>query len=287
LLSLSEVKRVVSECIALGVTNVTFTGGEPLLEPGLEECLTIVPADKAVAQVFSNAVGLNPERVASLKEAGVSGIHISLDSPEAEEHDRWRGRRGLFDLVERGVKNALGEGLLVGLSTYATNESIVSKKLSRVAALAAGWGVHEVSVFDVIPTGRLLRSPDVMITEKNRGRLLREARLLNRQNRGRPRIVTQSWTNSGKGFARFLGCLAAIYQFHITAFGDFMPCDFTPLSFGNIRDDSVADLWQRLVHHPAFCRRSHGCRMQDSGFRKTYIDSIPHDADMPYNINGR
>jgi len=285
-LSLPEVKRIVAECIDLGVTNITFTGGEPLLEPGLEECLAAVPADKAVAQVFSNAVGLDPERVASLKKAGASCIHISLDSPDAEEHDRWRGRKGLFEMVERGVKNALREGLLVGLSTYATNESIASKKLSRVSALAAEWGVHEVSVFDVIPTGRLLRRPDVMITKANRRMLLREARLLNGQNRGRPRIVTQSWTNSGKGFTRFLGCLAAIYQFHITAFGDFMPCDFTPLSFGNIRTDSVRDLWQRLVQHPAYCRRSHNCRMQDPGFRKTYIDSIPQDADLPCNING-
>ncbi len=285
-LSLPEVKRIVAECIALGVTNVTFTGGEPLLEAGLEECLAAVPADKAVVQVFSNAVGLNPGRVASLKEAGVSGVQISLDSPDPGEHDQWRGRKGVFDLVEKGVKNALREGLLVGLSTYATNESIAQKKLSRVSALAAEWGVHEVSVFDVIPTGRLLRRPDVIITKKNRRMLLREAGFLNKQSRGKPRIITQSWTNSGKGFARFLGCLAANYQFHITAFGDFMPCDFTPLSFGNIRADSVQDLWQRLVQHPAYCRRSHGCRMQDPEFRKTYIDSIPQDADLPYSING-
>jgi len=284
-LTLPEIKRVIAECISLGVTNITFTGGEPLLQDNLEECLAAVPADKAIAQVFTNAVGLDKERAASLKKAGASGIQISLDSPDPAEHDRRRGGKGLFELVKQGVNNALREGLLVGLSTYATNESIAGKELTRLAALAAEWGANEVSVFDVIPTGRLLQSTEVMVTKKNRRLLLREASLLNKKNRGRPRIVSQTWTNSGHGFARFIGCLAALYQFHINAFGDFIPCDFTPLSFGNVRTESVENLWQKLVGHPAYCKRRHDCRMQDPRFREAYIDSIPAGSDLPYPIN--
>jgi MoaA/NifB/PqqE/SkfB family radical SAM enzyme len=97
-------------------------------------------------------------------------------------------------------------------------------------------------------------------------------------------VITQTWTNSGLGFSRFIGCLAANWQFHITAQGDFTPCDFTPLTFGNVRTEAVKDLWERMLGHPAYSKHQLSCRMQDSLFRKRYIDQIPEGAELPYAI---
>jgi MoaA/NifB/PqqE/SkfB family radical SAM enzyme len=283
-LGTGEIKRVIAECLELGVTNITFTGGEPLLRGDLEELIASVPSDKAVSLVFTNAAELTPERAASIRKAGAVGIQISLDSPDPGEHDSRRGRPGLFDLVKSGTENALRAGLLVGLSTYASNESIAQRKLTRITQLAAEWGAHEISVFDLIPTGRLLHAADALITPDHRRWLLREAKDLNKRFRGKPRVITQSWTNCGKGFARFIGCLAGHYQFHISAGGEFMPCDFTPLSFGNVRVFSISALWAKVLKHPAYSGRSHACRIQDLEFRKKYIDPLPPDADLPAPI---
>jgi MoaA/NifB/PqqE/SkfB family radical SAM enzyme len=97
-------------------------------------------------------------------------------------------------------------------------------------------------------------------------------------------MSTQSWTNSGRGFAKSFGCLAGNYQFHITACGDLMPCDFTPLSFGNVRDRCVADLWKKLTTHPAYCRHQDACRMQSLEFRNRYIRPIPLNTPLPVLI---
>jgi MoaA/NifB/PqqE/SkfB family radical SAM enzyme len=283
-LSSQEIQKIVSESLSLGMTNVTFTGGEPLLRDDLEMLIACVPEAQAVSKIFTNGALLNQERAASLKAAGLQAVKLSLDSADPFKHDRLRQRHGSFQEVERGVKSALDAGLLVGLSTYATNESVRDRSLAQIASLAAAWNVHEISVFDVIPTGRLLHQEEALMSEETRKGLMEQARTLNRQFKGRPRIVTQSWTNSPSGFAAYFGCLAGTYQYHITAYGEFTPCDFTPISFGNVRTESIDRLWQKLAVHPAYCEHRRECRMQTPSFREKYIQPIPDKASLPYPI---
>ena len=271
-LSLEELQRVVRESADIGATNVTFTGGEPLLRDDLEAAVSAVPQEKAVSLVFTNGLGLTPERARRLKSAGLWGVQVSLDSPTPEEHDAMRGWEGCFLAVKDGIRAAKEAGLFVGLSTYATNAFVKEERLGKMADLGASWGVHELTVFDAIPAGRLRGREEALLTPQSRAVLLREAQELRRKYRARMHVITQSWTNSRSGFARYIGCLAGHYQFHISAGGDFRPCDFTPLSIGNIRQESVASLWKKLTTHPAYRKHRQDCRMQCPSFREEYID---------------
>ena len=279
-----DIRKIVEESLDLGVSCVTFTGGEPLLRPDLEEFVALVPPDKANCLVFTNGLALDDRRARRLKEAGAFGLQFSLDSPDPAEHDRLRGRRGTFRAVREGVRCALQAGLTVGLSTYATHESVARQDLSRLAGLAHEWGVHEVSVFDIISTGKLKENSSMSLKAADRRRLIKEASRVQKNLRFRPRILTQSWTNSRRGFARRLGCLAANYQFHITARGEFTPCDFTPLSFGSAVQEPLQKLWDKQLRHPAYREHCFHCRMQSGPFRRKYIDPIPAGAALPYPI---
>lgn len=280
-----EIRRVVDECLELGVSNITFTGGEPLLRRDLAGMIASVPPELAVSQVFTNAADLTPERIAEMSKAGIYGLQVSLDSPDPAEHDRMRGTAGAFAAVEKGIKEARRAGLLVGVSTYATRNRVWEDHfLPRMADLAAGWGAQELTVFDAIETGGLLGKKDLTLDRLSRWKLLGQMGAVNRRYRGKMRTVTQSWTNSGRGFSRLIGCLAGNFQVHITSHGEFTPCDFTPLSFGSIRDSPVGELWQKLLSHPAYSRRSLRCRMQNADFRRKYIDTIPEGEDLPYRL---
>lgn len=281
-LATAELIRVVQECLAAGCGNVTFTGGEPLLAPGLEELVAAVPADLAVTQVFTNGRALTDARAASLAAAGLHAVQVSVDSPYPAEHDRRRGLEGAFAAAERAVVAARRAGLLVGMSTYATSESVRRRDVLALARLAAEWGACELSVFDAIPTGRLLRHPQVVLSRSERIALVLQARQANKASGRRLRVVTQTWTNSGVGFARLIGCLAGHCQFHITSGGEFQPCDFMPITMGNVRDDPVETLWRRTCRHPAFRRHSGRCRMQSPAFRRRYIEAIPDGVALPY-----
>ncbi|MGD9124529.1 MAG: radical SAM protein [Desulfarculaceae bacterium] len=282
LLSLEEIKGVISQGLDLGVMDVYFTGGEPLLRPDLEECIAWVSPSLAVTHVFSNGQALDAKRAAALKEAGLYAIVFSLDSPDPAEHDRLRGCRGAFAGVKKAVRAAQEAGLVVGLSAYATNDFVNQGRLQGLMDLAQDWGVPELTVLDVIPTGRLLHRDDMLLTQQNRQRLMADGRAVFKKYRGKPRIITQTWTNGLAWFAKSYGCLAGSYEFHVSAYGDFTPCDFTPISFGNVRKDPVKELWQRLLSHPAYCRRQQECRMQSPQFRRKYIHPIPAGAGLPY-----
>ncbi len=283
-LSTEEITRIVGECIELGVNNVTFTGGDPLLRRDLEELVAAVSPDMAVVQVFTNGLALDARRARSLKAAGVFSVQICLNSADEDEHDRLCGFRGAYRAVRRAVAHALDAGILVGLSAYATNSALADGRLERLVDRGAEWGAHEISVFDLIPAGRFLQREDFLLTDESR-RILREIQMLhNGRDKNLPRVVTQSWSNSGRGFARSFGCLAGHYQFHITACGDVLPCDFTPITFGNVRDHAVRELWQKLSAHPAWCRHQDSCRMQSPEFRRQYIHAIPVGTDLPIAI---
>lgn len=283
-LNREDLLRVVRQSLELGVSNITFTGGEPLLNPDLETLIAAVPPDKALVQVFSNGFVLDNSRAARLKEAGAFAVQISLDSPDPGEHDRLRNMHGAFDGVCRAVEAALQADLFVGLSTYATNSSLNQGSLELIYQLARNWGAHELSVFDVIPTGRLLHKNEVLLTPKSRQILRRLERRCNSHRRGPTSLVTQNWSNSAHGFAKSFGCLAGNYQFHISAFGEFMPCDFTPISFGNVRQYSIEQLWGKLINHPAWCSHQNDCRMQSVDFRSRYIDPLPPGIELPAPI---
>lgn len=284
-LTFEELKKTIQGCLDIGVANITFTGGEPLLRKDLEKCIALIPKNMATTQVFTNALELTESRANSLKEAGLHALQISLDSPIAEEHNSLRGNLSAFCAVKQGVQNALQAGIYVGISTYATREFVQTHKLCKMAELCAQWGVNELTVFDAISTGRLKDQDDHLLDASTRKLLIKDGKAMNRKYKKNMNVVTQSWTNSGKGFARIIGCLAAHMQFHITAQGDFTPCDFTPLSIGNVKKQTIRELWDKLISHPEYMNHSTTCRMQDPAFRRTYIDTIPERKKIPYPID--
>lgn len=68
----------------LGITNVRFTGGEPLVAKGLEDIVAATAALRPRPEITltTNGIGLD-KRAAKLKRAGLDRINISLDTVDA------------------------------------------------------------------------------------------------------------------------------------------------------------------------------------------------------------
>lgn len=112
LLTTDEIVKLVGIAITtLGVTQVRFTGGEPLLRADLAEiisrCAAITP--RADISLTTNAVGLE-HRAKQLAEAGLDRINVSLDTIDSETYRRL-ARRGFLDKTLAGIDAAQQAGI--------------------------------------------------------------------------------------------------------------------------------------------------------------------------------
>jgi len=279
-LSTDELKGVVDGALNLGANLIIFVGGEPLLHPDICQLISHVPKDKAIVSIFTNGLALTEEKVKELAEAGLDNMYVSIDSPDPKEHDTLRGVKGLFERAIEGALAAKEHGILIGLSTYATRERLNSGKLEDLLKFAQKTGFHEVTIFDCIPSGKFLRNVDGILTDEEKRRIVE---LQNRYHwSDHPMgVIAQAWVNSPEG----AGCFGAYSQLYVTPYGDVCPCDFNPISFGNVLEEPLDKIWYRMTHHPDFCYRHATCRMQTPAYRKKYIDPIPDDAALPVPIS--
>ena len=279
-----EAKNVIDESQKLGVSIIAFTGGEPLIRKDIFELIEHVNQKKAVPILFTNGLFLTQDNVDKLSKAGLYSLFVSIDNPVADEHDKLRGVKGLFETAIKGIQRAKEKGIFVGLSSYATQTSTKEGMYKKIHELAKSLGVYNVMLFDAVPTGKILKDTCELLTLEQHEEIYKFSSDLHK-NKVIPPLSSQSWQNSIESYLAGVGCLAAHVQYYVSAYGEVTPCDFTPLSFGNIRDEPLKKLWKKMIHHPAYKHLVTSCRMQNPKFRNFYIDPIPDDAPLPYSIN--
>jgi len=264
-LTLGELKSAVEQSVDLGTTCVVLTGGEPLLFDGIYELIRSVDRKRSVCTMFSNGEFLTEGNVNELKQAGLFGIYVSIDHSNPERHDANRGRPGLAAKAFQGLKLCQKAGIPTGISTFATREKLETGELDAMMELAKSLNVLEVFIFDVVPTGRLLDQHDCTLTDEEIDRI-RDFRERYNQLSDYPRIVHQTMFSSIAYPCAAEGCPAAMVQMHLRANGDVSPCDFTPCSFGNIRELPLGDIWQRMISSELYKGPSPRCRLSKREF---------------------
>ena len=279
-LSTEDWKRVVRESEKLGVVTVVFTGGEPLLREDIYELIEWVDKDEAVALMFSNGLLLTDKNVRRLADAGLHCIHVSIDSPNPEEHGEMRRVPGGFEKTVAGLKRCKSAGIMTGISTYATPERLHNGQVVGMIELAKEIGADEITIFDVVPTGRLLlEDRKHLLSDEDKAEICRLEDEYN-GGYGLPHVISQAHVNGPTG----IGCYAGWCQFYMTAYGEMTPCDFTPLHFGNAAREGVEAVWGRMAGHQGWCGHKNSCRMQDPRFRAKWVDKVPLSGPFPYPI---
>ncbi|MCG5453955.1 GTP 3',8-cyclase MoaA [Micromonospora sp. PSH03] len=112
LLTDEEIVRLVRVAVELlGVTEVRFTGGEPLIRPGLVEIVTAVAALEPRPRVSLTTNGIGLDRLApALRAAGLDRVNVSLDTLDPDRFTKLT-RRPRLDAVLAGLAGAAAAGL--------------------------------------------------------------------------------------------------------------------------------------------------------------------------------
>ncbi|RLK24550.1 cyclic pyranopterin monophosphate synthase subunit MoaA [Micromonospora sp. M71_S20] len=113
LLGDDEIVRLVGVAVRLlGVTEVRFTGGEPLIRPGLVDIVAAVAALEPRPRISLTTNGIGLDRLApTLRAAGLDRVNVSLDTLDPERFTRLTRRPRLADVLA-GLAGATAAGLI-------------------------------------------------------------------------------------------------------------------------------------------------------------------------------
>ncbi|MEU4714046.1 GTP 3',8-cyclase MoaA [Micromonospora purpureochromogenes] len=112
LLGDDEIVRLVRVAVErLGVTEVRFTGGEPLIRPGLAGIVAEVAALTPRPRISLTTNGIGLDRLApTLRAAGLDRVNVSLDTLDRDRFSRLTRRDRLADVLA-GLAGAAAAGL--------------------------------------------------------------------------------------------------------------------------------------------------------------------------------
>lgn len=273
-LTLAESQKFIQDAQELGVSVINFVGGEPLMREDLSEIIQSVNKDLSTTVLFTNGWYLE-ERVKELKKAGLDSIYVSIDAADAKKHDQFRGKQGLFEKALKGLKKAKELGFSVGISCTITPEAYLKDEWRSLIELGKKMGVHEVLIFDALPTGRYDQRTDLTQTDDWVEAMIQGAKYYNQRDEY-PGVTFYSYSTSH----RSVGCSCGTSYFYMSPYGDMMSCDFNHAKFGNVREEKLWKIWQRLSTLPEFCQAKWGgCKIKDVDYRQSnHVCGSPQES---------
>jgi radical SAM protein with 4Fe4S-binding SPASM domain len=261
-LNLQEAMRAVDEMAELGTEALIISGGEPLTRKDFvlnlaEYCndVGIIPA------MLSNGLLITPKVALELKDAGIKAIGIPIDSVNPESHDKLRNHPGTFKKAVAAIQTCLDLDLEVVVTTMALKDTF--NEMPKRIEFLANLGVDQVAVYDLIPVGRGKDMMEQAMSQQQRVSLMRYlqglqedtemvftmsggqplypeiALKIHEHNDTKPKdlLLKEFWVHNA------VGCHAGTLYFSLRPNGEVYPCTFLPITVGNIREQSLADIW--------------------------------------------
>ena len=122
ILTFEEIWEIVRTGVSLGITHIRSTGGEPLVR---KDCVDLIRGIREISGVETITMTTNGVLLGNygkqLKEVGVDGVNISLDTLNPEEFYKITGKRELQEVLA-GIRAAKTAGLPVKLNAVNRKE---------------------------------------------------------------------------------------------------------------------------------------------------------------------
>jgi MoaA/NifB/PqqE/SkfB family radical SAM enzyme len=243
-LTLDVMKNAIAQIQDLGTSVIGFTGGEPLLRDDLEDMIALV-GDRSMPLLFTTGYKLTRDRVLNLKKAGLKIPVISLDHYLPEIHDRGRGRQGMHETALNAIRLFREEGFYVAVSFVPGRELVCDRReMMKIMDYFKTLGINDMRLTSPILSGHLTAKNDILLTPEN-VKTLYDIQRTCASTDGYPGVFAYDFFEG----RHYYGCGAGYTYMFIDAEGNVCPCDFTMLSFGNILNRPIADIWAETSRH--------------------------------------
>lgn len=241
-LTTSEIKDVIDQISDINVFYLGIGGGEPMMHRDFSEILEYACSKKNLkVGVVTNGTMLDEKKAAFFKKLGVYLVRVSLDGFDRATHEGFR-RAECFDRTIRGIRNLLK----YDIST--TVLSVISKYnfhyFEKIVDKCTDIGVKSINLITFVPAGRGMKNSWLGLDSAEYKRFLQ--RVLKLKRSSTIRVLTETPLLGVLGGAECHAmCLAGIFMIVVNATGDITPCSYFDRILGNIKKDTIQNVWQR------------------------------------------
>jgi heme b synthase len=150
--------QLLDEIAAVGKPVIILTGGEPLLRPDIYEIAAYGDRKGLRMVLATNGTLLTREVAEKLIRSGIRRVSISIDGPDAESHDAFRGVPGAFAGAMTGIAAMKQAGLEFQINTTITQANLMQIREIHEMVHRLGAAAHHI--FLLVPTGRAREMAD-------------------------------------------------------------------------------------------------------------------------------
>jgi radical SAM protein with 4Fe4S-binding SPASM domain len=235
---LDKLAMLFNKLHSAGTSRVCLTGGEPALREDLPQIVEACgPALSPL--LFTSGYGLEKSLAEKLRQAGLAAVFISLDHFAAFEHDRIRSYHGSFAKAINAIRACLHAGIYTAVQAVVEPSLLLNNDLERFLEFCRELEVDEIMLLEPVSVGQ--KQNCARLDESSR-KTLAQLHLRAAGDPKLPKISSMSWLESPE----CLGCQAGLSFIYVSAQGEVFPCDFTPISFGNIYELELPEIQKRL-----------------------------------------
>ncbi len=238
--------------------HVNLTGGEPLAHPRLFHLLEMMASRRHWMSfaILSNGTLIDSAAARQIASLRPGFVQVSIDGSQAT-HDRIRGE-GSFAAATAGVRQLVKHGVKTMLAFTAHRQNY--RDFPAVAQLGRRLGVWRVWADRMVPLG-LACTAEALPPDET----LEFMRILQLER------TRRTWSNTEIAAHRALQflldggepyrCTAGAGLLTVLASGDVVPCRRMPLVMGNVRDNTLQQIYREhnLLQELRHERIAQGC----------------------------
>jgi pyrroloquinoline quinone biosynthesis protein E len=242
-----EWRRVLREAAALGVLQVHFSGGEPMVRRELGGLI----AEAASHGLYSNLItsgALGGEReIAAFAEAGLRHVQLSLQDHEAANADRIAGLAGAFERKMKFAAAVRAAGLPLTLNMVVHRQNLDG--LAEMIDLAQALGARRVEIAHVQYYAWALENRGALLP--TRAQLDEATRIVEAARERLKGVLAIDYVVPDYYGVRPKSCMNGWgRQFlNVMPSGTVVPCHaaqtIPEIHFPSVRTASLADIWYR------------------------------------------
>ncbi len=161
-LTKEDLLKLIKKLSSLGVQEIRFTGGEPLLFNEIYDLIRFATEEGICTSLGTNGTLVTKEVAKKLKESGLKKVVVSIDGNK-KTHDKIRGRKN-YQKAMHGLKYLQKNGINVRV-----NSVIMKSNMEDVIKLAKKMSRKKITIFirRFISSGRGKELENNMLNKKD------------------------------------------------------------------------------------------------------------------------